>query len=148
MMCFTFKTSTANWITDRQFMSVCTTTLPTLRWTNTSPGIVPMIWFGGRRLSEHPIQRSSGRCMFASREKKAGSFAEICAAHFRLFSSHSRNLVKGHPSRAALDSTISGLVVFDQIPERRANGRPCIHVALHHRAHVIRGVLEADVRRE
>jgi hypothetical protein len=34
----TFSASTANWITDSAFRSECTTTLATLRCTNTSPG--------------------------------------------------------------------------------------------------------------
>ena len=38
MTCPTFSTSTAYCSTDRQFRSVCTTTLATLRWTNSSPG--------------------------------------------------------------------------------------------------------------
>ena len=36
--CGTFSASTANCSTDRQLRSVCTTTLATLRWTNSSPG--------------------------------------------------------------------------------------------------------------
>src|SRR5437773_1454172 len=38
MRCPTPRRSTANCITERQFRSVCTTTLPTLRWTKSSPG--------------------------------------------------------------------------------------------------------------
>ncbi len=52
---------------------MCTTTFATLRWTNTSPGASPTIWFAGTRLSEQPIQRYSGDCRSASPVKKSGS---------------------------------------------------------------------------
>jgi hypothetical protein len=92
MMCFTFKTWTANSITDRQFMSVCTTRFATLRWTNTSPGGSDTISLAGTRLSEQPIQRYSGFCCSASRSKKCGSSAVTDAAHFRFPSSKSCNV--------------------------------------------------------
>src|SRR6516164_9367055 len=70
---------------ERQFRSVWTTTLATLRWTNISPGSKPTIWFAGTRLSEHPIHRYCGACWRDSRLKKSGSRAVICSAHARLF---------------------------------------------------------------
>src|SRR5688500_11781802 len=87
MTCLTFSTSTANWIADRQFRSVCTTTFAMLRWTNTSPGAMSMIWLAGTRESEQPIQRYSGARCFDRRSKKPGSSAWMRAAHSRLRSS-------------------------------------------------------------
>eukprot|EP00952_Eustigmatos_sp_NYUAD-ZCMA_P003999 17514-Eustigmatos_ZCMA.PRE.1 len=81
-MCRIFSTSTANWSTDRQFRSECTTTLAMLRWTNTSPGGNPMIWLAGTRESEQPIHRYSGFCWLARLEKKAGSSALTRSTHF------------------------------------------------------------------
>src|SRR5690606_14008542 len=72
-MCSTFSTSTANWITDMQFRSVCTITLAMLRWTNTSPGARPMTWFAGTRESEQPIHRYLGACSSDRRSKNCGS---------------------------------------------------------------------------
>ena len=69
--------------------SVCTTTLATLRCTNTSPGSSPTIWFAGTRLSEHPIQRYRGDCFSARAVKKAGSLATIDSAQARFRSKSS-----------------------------------------------------------
>src|SRR5436189_106558 len=55
MMCSTLSTSTANWITDRQLRSVCTTTLAMLRWTKSSPGSSPTMSLAGTRESAQPI---------------------------------------------------------------------------------------------
>src|SRR5690242_3456699 len=85
MMCLTPIRSTANWITDRQLRSVCTTTLPMLRWTKTSPGARPVIWLAGTRLSEQPIHRYSGACWRASLVKNDGSWRRISSAQARLF---------------------------------------------------------------
>src|SRR5262245_2311845 len=84
MTCFTFRTSMANCSTDRQFRSVCTTTLATLRCTNSSPGSRPTISLAGTRLSEQPIHRYSGACWRSSRLKKSVSAAILRAAHARL----------------------------------------------------------------
>src|SRR5690606_34392703 len=91
-MCLTFSTSTANWITDRQFRSVCTTTLAMLRWTKTSPGATSMIWLAGTRESEQPIHRYSGACRRESRSKKPGSSALTRSDHLRLLSSSSESV--------------------------------------------------------
>src|SRR3546814_20371095 len=72
-MCSTFSTSTANWITDMQFRSVCTITLAMLRWTNTSPGARPMTWLAGTRESEQPSHRYLGACSSDRRSKNCGS---------------------------------------------------------------------------
>src|SRR5262245_44394975 len=81
----TRRMSTANWIAERQFRSVWTTTLATLRWTNISPGSRPTIWLAGTRLSEHPIHMYCGACWRDNRSKKPGSCRVISAAHVRLF---------------------------------------------------------------
>src|SRR5262249_21361929 len=73
-------------MTDRQFRSVCTTRLATLRWTKSSPGRSPTIWFAGTRLSEQPIHRYSGDCCCASFAKKSGSCRRMRSAQVRLFS--------------------------------------------------------------
>src|SRR5690606_30186963 len=91
-MCLPFSTSTANWITDRQFRSVCTTTLAMLRWTKTSPGATSMIWLAGTRESEQPIHRYSGDCSRESRSKKPGSSALTRSDHLRLLSSSSERV--------------------------------------------------------
>src|SRR5438309_9691784 len=70
---------------ERQFKSVWTTKLATLRWTNISPGSKPTIWLAGTRLSEHPIHMYCGACWRDNRLKKSGSRAVICSAHSRLF---------------------------------------------------------------
>ncbi len=62
MMCLTLSRSTANWITDRQLRSECTTTFAMFLCTKTSPGGSPMIWLAGTRESEQPIHRYSGAC--------------------------------------------------------------------------------------
>jgi hypothetical protein len=84
MMCFTRRMSTANWITDRQFRSLCTTTFAMFRCTNTSPGGRPMIWLAGTRESEQPIHRYSGACWSASRVKNSGSSASWRLTHASL----------------------------------------------------------------
>jgi hypothetical protein len=68
---------------------VCSTTFATLRWTKTSPGARPMIWFAAMRLSEQPIQSRSGACCASSRLKKLGSSFTTSAAHFRFAAKHS-----------------------------------------------------------
>ena len=57
MTCSTCSASTAYCSTDRQLRSVWTTTLATLRWTNSSPGSRSTISLAGTRLSEQPIHR-------------------------------------------------------------------------------------------
>src|SRR5688572_4280372 len=88
-MRLTLSTSTANWITDRQLRSVWTTTLAMLRWTNTSPGAMSMIWLAGTRESEQPIHRYSGACCLDSLPKNSGSSRLIRSDHSRFFSSRS-----------------------------------------------------------
>jgi hypothetical protein len=72
MTCFTFSTSTANCITDRQFRSVCTTTLAMLRCTKSSPGSRLTISLAGTRLSEQPIQRYFGRLLPGQLQEEFG----------------------------------------------------------------------------
>src|SRR5580765_588833 len=91
MTCRMPSTSTAYWITERQFKSVCTTTFATLRCTNTSPGCWPVIWFAGTRLSEQPIHRMRGVWIAASSSKNEGCCARTRSAHRRLFSRISRS---------------------------------------------------------
>src|SRR6185369_14596292 len=86
MTCSTFSTSTAYCSTDRQFRSVWTTTLATLRWTKSSPGRRPTISLAGTRLSAQPIQRYFGDCCATSDEKKFGSRSLMRRAHARLLS--------------------------------------------------------------
>src|ERR1700719_3850354 len=86
MMCRTFRISTANCITDKQFRSVCTTRLAMLRWTNNSPGASPTIWFAGTRLSEQPIQRYFGDCCRDSSRKNSGFTCRIPSDQARLLS--------------------------------------------------------------
>src|SRR4051812_1784393 len=86
MMCRTFRMSTANCMTDKQFRSVCTTRLATFRWTNNSPGARPTIWFAGTRLSEQPIQRYFGACCWASSRKNSGFTCRMPSDQARLFS--------------------------------------------------------------
>src|SRR5690242_12614760 len=89
MMCSTFSTSTANCITDRQFMSECSTRLEMFLCTNTSPGSMPRIWLAGTRESEQPIHRNFGVCCLDRRVKNPGSCARIDWDQRRLFSSSS-----------------------------------------------------------
>src|SRR4051812_21003815 len=86
MICATFSTDTANCITERQFMSVCTTRLETFRWTKSSPGNSPTISLAGTRLSEQPIQRYLGLCCLESFSKKRASRVRMSLAHCRLLS--------------------------------------------------------------
>ena len=125
----TFSTSTANCSTDRQFRSVWTTTLATLRWTNSSPGSRPTISLAGTRLSEQPIHRYSGACWPASRVKNAGSRLTRSAAQARLLSSKLRQRIHSpimsiraahHPRRhRPLLVNDGGL---DRIEQRRRQG--------------------------
>src|SRR5690349_7305166 len=89
MMCWTLSISTANWIADSAFKSECTTTLATLRWTNTSPGSSPVIWLAGTRLSEQPIHMYLGDCCLVRLVKKPGRSRSICAAQARLWAKRS-----------------------------------------------------------
>src|SRR5690606_32239852 len=73
-------------MTDRQLRSVCTTTLATLRWTNTSPGGSPMISLAGTRLSEQPIHRKRGDCCCDRRSKNCGSSRRTCSDQALLLS--------------------------------------------------------------
>src|SRR6187402_2770655 len=107
-MCSTWSTSTANWITDRQLRSVCTTTLAMLRWTNTSPGERSTTWFAGTRESEQPIHRYFGACCFDRRSKKPGSSRETRSAQARLLSSRSSSRFIGYP-RSERDADIARL---------------------------------------
>src|SRR3982751_100846 len=84
MTCFTPSTSMAYCRTDRQLRSVCTTTLATLRWTNSSPGARPTISLAGTRLSEQPIHRYSGDCWAARSLKNDGFWAVMRDAQLRL----------------------------------------------------------------
>src|SRR3954469_6429618 len=85
MICLILRTEMAYCITDRQFMSVCTTRLATLRCTKSSPGSRPTISLAGTRLSEQPIHRYCGACWPSSRRKNPGSAEIIRAAQARLF---------------------------------------------------------------
>src|SRR5262252_4646686 len=87
------STSTAYCTAERQFRSVVTTTFPTFRCTNTSPGSWPVIWFAGTRLSEQPIHRMCGRWIAERSEKNEGSCARTRSAQRRLFSRISRRSV-------------------------------------------------------
>src|SRR4051794_18487054 len=84
MMCSTFSMSTANWMADSALRSECTTTLATLRCTNTSPGSRPVIWFAGTRLSLQPIHMNLGFCCWVRPLKKPGRVRSISAAQARL----------------------------------------------------------------
>src|SRR4051812_48791040 len=98
MTCFTCSTSTANWSTDKQLRSVCTTTFATFRCTKSSPGSRFTISFAGTRLSEQPIHRYSGACCAASSEKNRGRSATILAAQRWLLAKRcSRSATTGFP---------------------------------------------------
>src|SRR6476661_455898 len=84
MMCSTLSMSTANWIVDSAFRSECTTTLATLRCTNTSPGSSPVIWLAGTRLSLQPIHMNLGFCCCVRPLKNPGRARSISAAQARL----------------------------------------------------------------
>src|SRR6185503_1591483 len=112
------STSTANWITDRQLRSVCTTTFATLRCTNTSPGWWPVIWFAGTRLSEQPIHRMRGRWMAARRSKNPGSCARMRSDHRRLFSRTSRRSAMGSLPDTIQPAAVSGFGVRERTPDR------------------------------
>src|SRR5688572_28813880 len=86
MMCSTLSTSTAYCSTERQFRSLCTTTLATLRCTKSSPGLRPTISFAGTRLSAQPTQRYFGVCCAARPAKNPGSRALTRLAQARLLS--------------------------------------------------------------
>src|SRR5581483_1141617 len=89
MMCSTLSTSTANCTTERQFRSAWTTTLATLRCTNTSPGAMSTIWFAGTRESEQPIHRYFGACCCERRMKNCASCVRTRSAQARLRSRRS-----------------------------------------------------------
>src|SRR5690554_4828082 len=74
---------------DRQFRSLGTTTLATLRCTNTSPGSRPVIWLAGTRLSEQPIHMYLGFCCASSPVKNPGRSRSIRSAHSRLWTNRS-----------------------------------------------------------
>src|SRR4051812_5337943 len=84
MMCSTFSMSTANWMADSALRSECTTTLATLRCTNTSPGSRPVIWLAGTRLSLQPIHMNLGFCCWVRPLKNPGRVRSISAAQARL----------------------------------------------------------------
>src|SRR5688572_6466610 len=94
MTCSTRRTSTAYCSTDRQFRSVCTTTLATLRCTNSSPGSRLTISLAGTRLSAQPIQRKRGDCCRDRVSKNPGSRAVIDRAQARLLSSSCRSRIE------------------------------------------------------
>src|SRR6185312_2448828 len=110
MMCSTFSTSTANCITDRQFMSECSTRLEIFRCTNTSPGSMPRIWLAGTRESEQPIHRYFGVCCLDRRVKNPGSCARIDCDQRRLLSSSSCG-----------DGISYSFVIFSSVGPRYAN---------------------------
>src|SRR5690606_38801906 len=66
-----------------------TTTLATLRWTKSSPGIMPRISLAGTRLSAQPIHRYSGFCWRESFSKKSGIFSVTELVHSRFLSKSS-----------------------------------------------------------
>src|SRR3954470_5341324 len=144
MMWRTFRMSTANWMTDRQLRSVCTTTLAMLRWTNTSPGARPVIWFAGTREAEQPIHKYCGDCSCSRRLKSCVSCASISFAHARLFCSSfsrltgSRSRSSGFPEQFAPDQPAAdlGSAGADLVELRvapQAAGRRLVDVA--HAAH-------------
>src|SRR5262249_25545370 len=106
-----FSTSTANWITDRQLRSVCTTTLPMLRWTNISPGIRPTISLAGTRLSEQPIQRYSGACWRDSSSKNPGCELAMRAAQARFLRKSSCSVFTADDSTGTALASRTGLQV-------------------------------------
>jgi hypothetical protein len=103
--------STANWITDSAFRSECTTTLATLRCTNTSPGSSPVIWLAGTRLSEQPIHRYLGVCCAARRGEEAGALllhlggpGAVVVDEELDIGGHARMVAKGRPRRGRRDA--------------------------------------------
>src|SRR5688572_20878061 len=86
MTCSILSTSTAYCSTERQFRSLCTTTLATLRCTKSSPGLRPTISFAGTRLSAQPTHRYFGVCWAVRPAKNSGSRALTRLAHARLLS--------------------------------------------------------------
>src|ERR1019366_5900300 len=123
MTCPTLSTSTASWIVERQFRSVCTTTLATLRCTNISPGNNPTIWFAGTRLSAHPIHRYGGVCWPMRRAKKSGSRRVISAAQARLFANRLLKNRMGEPPGA--DGIDADATLGYRPPFLFAGGEPC-----------------------
>src|SRR6476659_4680185 len=81
--------SIANCMTLSAFRSEWTTTLATLRCTNTSPGSRPRISLAGTRLSAQPIHRYCGACCASRLVKKPGVRCSVAAAQRRLLSSSS-----------------------------------------------------------
>ena len=100
----TFKISTANCITDKQFRSVWTTRLATLRWTNNSPGSRSTISLAGTRLSEQPIHRYSGSCWRESLRKNSGSSCRMRPAQALLFPKRWLSVCMGDSTSDSLQS--------------------------------------------
>ena len=86
MTCSTLSTSTASCRHASRFRSACTTQLATLRCTNTSPGISPVISDAGTRESEQPIHMYLGFCCWDNAAKKPGYCRSTDLAQRRLFS--------------------------------------------------------------
>src|SRR5512139_336849 len=130
MMCLTRRCSTANWIVDSAFRSECTTTLASLRCTNTSPGSRPVISLAGTRLSAQPIHMYRGLCCCARRVKKPGSRAFVCSAQVRLLLSRRCGIAASHrlgeqlaadqhaPDLRGAGADLVQLSVAPQAPER------------------------------
>src|SRR5687768_4972740 len=85
MTCRTLSTLMANSRTDIRLVSMLWTRLAMLRWTNSSPGAMPISSLAGTRASEQPIHRYSGACCLASRAKNSGSrsLTDFAQARFR-----------------------------------------------------------------
>jgi len=73
----------ANCITDRQFRSVCTTTLAMLRWTKQFARSRFHDFVRGHRLSEQPIHKYSATACRESLGKNSGSRARMASAQAR-----------------------------------------------------------------
>src|SRR5579859_6888190 len=127
MTCSTLSTSTAYCSTDRQLRSVCTTTLATLRCTNTSPGMRPMISLAGTRLSAQPIHRYLGDCCSARRLKKSGWARLMPSAQARLLAKSSGSFFMVFPVRRPRPSLVgrSPCRVAEGIEEGRDPGVLC-----------------------
>src|SRR3954469_4278605 len=123
MMCSTFSISTANCTVDSAFRSECTTTLATLRCTNTSPGSRPVIWLAGTRESEQPIHMYLGACCLVSDEKKPGRSRSICAAQARLWAKRSEREAMGILWRVVRN--LAGTWAY--VPRRRPGPKVFLH---------------------
>src|SRR5690242_450770 len=126
MTCSTLSTSTAYCSTERQLRSVCTTTLATLRCTNTSPGMSPTISLAGTRLSAQPIQRYLGDCWAARRLKKSGCLRVTPSAQARLLANScgSLSIIHPHESEAARSLIARGTGSITEGPQE--DSRPGI----------------------